>query len=57
MNDFQNGSIYLKITRAYLGKSSSVGGSIFKGPGLIISVALDKASENLRLFKKAPKFL
>lgn len=57
MNDFQNGSIYLKITRAYLGKSSSVGGSIFQGPGLIISVALDKASENLRLFKKAPKFL
>lgn len=57
MNDFQNGSINLKITRAYLGKSSSVGGSIFQGPRLILSVTLDKASENLRLFKKAPSFL
>lgn len=57
MNDFQNGSIYLKITRAYLGKLSSVGGSIFQGPRLILSVTLDKASENFRLFKKAPSFL
>lgn len=64
MNDFQNGSIYLKITRAhlkitraYLGKSRLVGGSICRGPRLILSVALDKASENFRLLEKAPSFL